>query len=93
MRGRIDMINHKIGWVAICTESGTYCVAEVLEMSLPGIGDIVQGDLEALGGETFYNETAQEELDVFVQDLNDNQKQVMQQLKIYSHNKNEWEMF
>ncbi|MGM7634178.1 hypothetical protein [Bacillus sp. Hm123] len=92
MRGKVAIINHQMGQIAIYTENNLFCIAEVLEMNLPGIGDIISGELESLGGETFFNETTKENLDVFVEDLNDNQRQVMEQLQIFKHNKHQWEI-
>lgn len=69
LKGKVYMINPRKGLVAILTENNSFTIAEVLEMTLPELGDIVQGDLESLGGETLYNVTRKETIEVFIQDI------------------------
>ncbi|MBD8004545.1 hypothetical protein [Bacillus norwichensis] len=87
------MINHQKGWIALLTENNTFSIVEVLEMQLPNIGDVISGDIETLGEETFYNVTQDETLDVYVQDIYAGQKAAMRQLEIYPNNKRIWEIY
>ncbi|MGE7623620.1 hypothetical protein ACQKMD_11295 [Viridibacillus sp. NPDC096237] len=80
MRGIVKLINTKKEWIAIYTEHDFYCVTEIVDSHLPELGDVISGNLGDLGGERFYNESSQESFDVFVQDLNDNRQQVINQL-------------
>lgn len=60
MDGKVYIINHQIGWIGILTENNSFSISEVLEMTLPSIGDIVSGDLESLGGEMLFNHSSHE---------------------------------
>ncbi|MBO8169332.1 MAG: hypothetical protein H0Z35_09145 [Thermoanaerobacteraceae bacterium] len=92
MKGTVAIINHKIGWIAVLTENNNFTIAEVLEYSLPELGDIISGNLESLGSETFYNNTKEEEFDVFVQDIYADFTQAKKQLEVFENNKTEWEI-
>lgn len=81
VKGKVYMINPDKGWVAILTENNTFSIVEILEMTLPELGDIVQGDLESLGEETLYNINQQEEIDVFIQDIYADEKNARMQLR------------
>jgi hypothetical protein len=77
MKGTVVGINHRKGFIAIRIDDGDITVAELLGDYDVELRDRIRGDLEALGGEYFYNLTKQEELDVFVQGTgcsNDNAK-------------------
>tara|TARA_R110002124_G_scaffold102425_3_gene250552 strand:- start:429 stop:677 length:249 start_codon:yes stop_codon:yes gene_type:complete len=77
MIGTVVGINPRKGFIAIRIDDGDVTVAELLGDYDVDLRDRVRGDLEALGGEYFYNLTKQEELDVFVQGTgcsNDNAK-------------------
>ncbi|MBU5214941.1 hypothetical protein [Heyndrickxia oleronia] len=92
MIGKIYMVNYKMGWIGILTENDSFSIAEVLEMTLPSLGEIVIGDLESLGEEIIINQSSQEEINVFIQDIYASQKQAMRQLNIFNNNRNDWEM-
>lgn len=92
MRSKVYMINHQKGWIALLTENNSFSIVEVLEMNLPNIGDIISGEVESLGRELFYNESQNEEVDVFVQEIYSGQKEAMRLLEIYDNNRNVWEM-
>ncbi len=69
MRGKvvwIDPTNSELIKVQI---DGSYLVLIELLGHEVEIGDEIKGDLENLGGETLYNVTQQEYIDVFIQDL------------------------
>lgn len=69
MRGKviwIDPTNSELSKVQI---DGSYLVLIELLGHEVEIGDEIKGDLENLGGETLYNVTQQEYIDVFIQDL------------------------
>jgi len=64
MKGTVVAFNKKKGFAAIETDGGI-TVAELFSCEAD-IGDIITGDLENLGDETFNNETQAEEFDVYV---------------------------
>jgi hypothetical protein len=68
MLGTVIGINRRKGFIAIRLDGdGDITVAELLGDYDIDLRDRIRGDLEALGGEDFYNLTKQEELDVYVQ--------------------------
>lgn len=67
MKGTVIGVNPRIGFIAIRTEEGDLTVAELLGGYEVEPEDEISGDLNALGGETFYNNTQNEEMDVYVQ--------------------------
>lgn len=66
MKGNVIAVNIKKGFVAISTDDGI-TVFELLGGYDVEVGDVISGNLDALGGETFNNETQSEEMDVYVQ--------------------------
>lgn len=68
MRATVQMINARTGMVGAQTNDGDYTVFELLGDEVE-IGDVVEGDLHALGGETFLNVTQRQRIDVFVQEV------------------------
>lgn len=68
MKGKVVLMNPRRGMAALMTEDGDYTSFEILGSDLE-LGDILSGNLEALGGETWYNETQLEEVDVYVEDI------------------------
>lgn len=81
MKGKVYLINHNKGWIAILTENDQFSIVEVLEMFLPDIGDIISGNLESLGGETLFNVTQKENMDVYIQDIFADKKSASRQLQ------------
>ncbi|GEK71557.1 MULTISPECIES: hypothetical protein [Halomonas] len=67
MEGKIVGINYRRGLIAIRTEQADVTVAELLGGYTVELKDEIQGNLYSLGGETFYNSTKLEEMDVFVE--------------------------
>lgn len=68
MKASVIAINTKKGFVAVSTENGI-TVFELLGGYEVEIGDVISGNLDSLGGETFINETQSEEMDVYVQGI------------------------
>jgi hypothetical protein len=66
MNGRVVGINCNKGFIAIDTGSGI-SVVELLGGYDVEMGDKISGDLEALGGESLYNISQQEEMDTYIQ--------------------------
>ncbi len=64
MNGTVIAFNKIKGFAAIKTGGGI-TVAELFSCEAD-IGDVITGDLENLGDETFYNSTQSEEFDVYV---------------------------
>lgn len=69
MKGKIVLLNPKRGMVTALTENGEYTSFEILGGYDVEIGDVISGNLESLGGETFYNQTKKEKFEVFVEDI------------------------
>ena len=74
MKGKVVMLNPQKELAAILTENDEYTSVEVLGDYNIDIGDVILGNLESLGSETYYNETKMERFNVFVQDINGNKK-------------------
>lgn len=68
MRGVVAQVSAINGFIAIRTDADEYTVAELLGCEVE-VGDQLEGDLDALGGETFRNTTSGERCEVFVQDI------------------------
>ena len=64
MKGTVVAFNQKKGFAAIKTDGGI-TVAELFSCEAE-IGDVITGDLENMGDETFLNETQSEEFDAYV---------------------------
>ena len=69
MRGKVVWIDPTISELIKVQIDGSYLVLIELLGHEVEIGDEIKGDLENLGGETLYNVTQQEYIDVFIQDL------------------------
>ncbi|HHU0693263.1 hypothetical protein [Citrobacter sp. Marseille-Q3906] len=67
MRGVVVHHEHRIGYIVIRDPKGEFTVAELLGGYDVEKGHVISGDLHRLGGETFLNETEDEDIDVFVQ--------------------------
>ncbi|EJD6474877.1 hypothetical protein ACUBYX_002157 [Providencia rettgeri] len=67
LKGVIVHIEHRIGWVAIRDEIGEITIAELIGGYDVEKGNIITGNLHSEGGETFYNLSTDEELDVYVE--------------------------
>jgi len=68
MKGKVTLINPNRGMAALVTENDEYTSFEPLGHDIE-LGDIISGDLESVGGETWYNETQMEKIDVAVEDI------------------------
>ncbi|EPH9698194.1 hypothetical protein [Enterobacter hormaechei] len=67
MRGVVVHHEHRIGYIVIRDQIGEFTVAELLGGYDVEKGHVISGELHSLGGETFTNETEEEEIEVFVQ--------------------------
>jgi len=67
MQGTVIAFNKVKGYAAINTGNGI-TVAELFSCEA-AIGDVITGDLENLGDETFYNDTQSEEFDAYVHNI------------------------
>ena len=68
MKGQVELINPKRGLAALLTENGDYTSFELLGYDVE-IGDVISGDLESLGSETWSNESKRERIEVIVEDI------------------------
>ncbi len=68
MKGKVALINPQRGLAALITENDEYTTFEPLGYDVE-IGDIISGDLESVGGETWQNITKGEEIEVMVEDI------------------------
>ena len=64
MKGTVVAFNKKKGFAAIETGDGI-TVAELFSCEAD-VGDIISGDLDNMGDETFFNDTQSEEFDAYV---------------------------
>ncbi|MEK4046912.1 hypothetical protein NSU18_25205 [Paenibacillus sp. FSL H8-0048] len=65
MRGQVYVEYRRLGFFAVQTEDNYFSIIEV-QNKLPSLGNKLIGDLDSLGEKSLYNETTQEELNVFV---------------------------
>ena len=68
MKGKVALLNLKKEMAALITNSDEYTSFELLGHDV-GLGDIITGNLESLGGETWFNETRNEKIEVSVEDI------------------------
>jgi hypothetical protein len=66
MVARVVAVNPRKGFVAVETDDGI-TVFELLGGYEVGVGDNIRGDFDTHGGETYFNLTSGEEMDVYVQ--------------------------
>ena len=69
MIGKVLAVNLKSGYVAVKSPNGV-TVFELLDAKEVSRGDLIRGDLESLNGESFFNVTRADTLNVVVQDVN-----------------------
>lgn len=69
MRGIVVAVNARRGMIIVKTQENTYSVLELIVGYDIEPGDILKGDLEDLAGQTIYNVTQDEEMDVYIQDI------------------------
>lgn len=67
MKGVVSLINRRNDRIAAFIEDEGFTVFELLGGYSIEIGDIVSGNLDSHGGETFRNLTQLEDMDVYVQ--------------------------
>ena len=53
MKGKIAFANRHRGRYAVLTDDGDYTIFELLQLTDVAVGDLVTGDLHAVGGEDF----------------------------------------
>lgn len=68
MRAVVSMLNLSRGMLAVETNNG-YTIIEILDSSIPELGDILSGDLDSLGSETLINISKNEVIDTYIQDI------------------------
>ncbi|THB84078.1 hypothetical protein [Pantoea agglomerans] len=67
MRGVVVHHERRNGYIVIRDQIGEFTVAELLGGYDVEKGHAITGELHNLGGETFMNESKEEEIEVFVQ--------------------------
>jgi hypothetical protein len=75
---RAEVIAVKPGSFFAVQTSGGITVVENPSGCDVQVGDVIRGNFETLGGESMYNETQLEEMDVFVQDFHCSRQVVRQ---------------
>lgn len=80
MRGIVKYINQENGFCAIEIENNDLVIFEDYDGKL-SIGDVVIGEFESLGNETFFSETIKDYVEGFIENLNCLQSQIESQLK------------
>ncbi len=68
MKGHVIAVNARKGFVAVSTDDGI-TVFELLGGYEVEIDDVISGNLDSLGGESFKNETKLEDMEVYVQGI------------------------
>lgn len=81
MRGVVVHHEHSLSFIVIRDPVGEFTIAELLGGYDVEKGHVISGDLHSLGGETFINETEDEEIDVFVQGYGLSEQQVIQMIQ------------
>lgn len=66
MAARVVAVNPRKGFVAVQTDDGI-TIFELLGGYEVSVGDHIRGDFDTHGGETYFNLTSGEEMDVYVQ--------------------------
>ncbi|MHB1011956.1 MAG: hypothetical protein ACYC37_03505 [Desulfobacteria bacterium] len=69
MKGRVVAVNQRKGMILVETTDGECSLVELLGGYDVNTGDVIEGDLESLGGEMLRNVTSKEKMSVFVQDI------------------------
>lgn len=69
MKGRVVAVNQRKGMILVETTDGKCSLVELLGGYEVNTGDVVEGALESLGGETLRNVTGREEMSVYIQDI------------------------
>ena len=69
MRGIVRMINDNSGLAAVELDVEDWTIFESLGAADADLDDIVEGNLTALGSNTWMNETRHQPFSVFVQDI------------------------
>ena len=69
MKGVVELISPRHGMIGVQTENNDYSVLELLGGYFLEIGDVLEGELDSLGGEEVKNITQDELWDVFIQDI------------------------
>ena len=67
MRGNVVIINRSSGLFAVQLEDGDFAVLELLGGHTVEANDLLQGNLDGLGGEEVLNLTQQERMSVYGQ--------------------------
>lgn len=80
MKGIVKYINQENGLCAIEIENNDFVIFEDYDGKLT-IGDVVNGEFESLGNESFFNETIKDYVEGFIENLNCLQGQIESQLK------------
>ncbi|MGY5957430.1 hypothetical protein ACUY4R_001619 [Kosakonia sp. BK9b] len=66
MKGTVVHHEHRIGFIVIRDEKGKFAIAELLGKYDVEMGDVLSGNLQSSGGETLFNQTQDESMEVFI---------------------------
>ncbi|WP_312685759.1 hypothetical protein [Kosakonia sp.] len=66
MKGTVVHHEHRIGFIVIRDEKGEFAIAELLGKYDVEMGDVLSGNLQSSGGETLFNQTQDESMEVFI---------------------------
>ena len=69
MRGKVASINKRRGMILVDDGDSEYTWMELLGEYDVDIGDIIEGALHSLGGETVRNVSKREQMSVYIQDI------------------------
>lgn len=68
-KGKVIIVNKKKGFIAVKIKDGEISVIELLGGHEVGMDDIISGNLEFIGSGKLVNESRNEKMSVFIQDV------------------------
>ncbi|CDH24364.1 hypothetical protein [Xenorhabdus bovienii] len=81
MRGVVVHHEHRIKFITIRNSRGEFILAELLGGYLVENGDVISGSIEYLGSQALLNETKNQQIHVFVQDIGLTEKQAIRRIQ------------
>ena len=80
MEGTVKAVNPLNGMFAVEVDDGGFTIVELLDSVDVGIGEVVHGELQSLGGESLLNVTTGDKFDCYIQNFDVPPSSIRQQL-------------
>ena len=80
MKGKVVLLNPRKAMAALLTENGEYTSFAILRGCDVELGDIMSGELESFGSETWHNETKSEKVEVMIEDIYGNKRTALRNI-------------